>query len=113
MFLASLASEPQLKDLMLELRHIHGWFHLGICLGIPRSVLDQIHESYGASLNAMGQCKMQLLSTWRDGSSGCTWSAVVTALHQTGRAGLAKTIADKYGKENFYWYHRCSNLMAL
>ena len=61
MFLASLASEPQLKDLVLELRHIHGWFHLGICLGIPRSILDQIHESYGASLNAMGQCKMQLL----------------------------------------------------
>ena len=56
---------------MLELRHIHGWFHLGVCLGIPRSILDQIHVSYGASLDAMGQCKIQLLFTWRDGSSGC------------------------------------------
>ena len=100
-FLTSLASEPQLKDLVLELRHTHGWFYLGVCLGIPQSTLDQIHVSYGVSLDATEICKMQLLSTWRDGSSsGCTWSAVVTALHQTGRAGLAKTIADKYGKEH-------------
>ena len=105
-FLTSLASEPQLKDLVLELRHTHGWFYLGVCLGIPQSTLDQIHASYGVSLDATEICKMQLLSTWRDGSSsGCTWSAVVTALHQTGRAGLAKTIADKYGKKRL-----CSTL---
>jgi len=78
---------------------MNGWFHLGVYLGIPRPILDQIHAKHVASLDATEKCKIDMLSTWRENSDNCTWSALVSALHQTGRTGMARRIAAKHGKD--------------
>ena len=82
----------------MELRHVHGWVHLGLCLDLPKHSLDEIHTNYSSVVDALGKCKMKMLALWLKRSKDPTWSTFIAALLDARLWGIASKIAAKYGE---------------
>ena len=77
--------KPNLEQLEVELRHVRGWVHLGLCLHLPKHSLDEIHASH-------------MLAMWLKRSKNPTWSAFIAALLDARLWNTASKIAAKYGE---------------
>ena len=95
---AVLATQPKLADLETELRCVHGWVQLGLCLDLPKHTLKEIHATYSSGFDALGMCKGKMLSTWLERCKNPTWSTLIAALQATGKWDTAIKIAVKYGE---------------
>ena len=86
---------PNLDDLVHELKDVYGWFQLGLCLDLPQDTLESIYVDYRDSHNAEGKCKTKMLSTWIESAQQPTWSTMVTALCATRKPATANKLAAK------------------
>ena len=82
-----------LKDVISELHEVTDWFYLGMCLGIPTSVLQSIKQDYR---DTDGR-KREVFLSWMNLEEP-TWSKIVRALREMGKKALANQIAQKHGK---------------
>ena len=90
--------KPKLADLETELRLVHGWVQLGLCLDLPKHTLEEIHTTHSSGFDALGKCKAKMLSTWLERCKNPTWSTLIAALQATGKWATAIKIAFKYGE---------------
>ena len=81
-----------LQQAVEELDSVVDWFHFGIYLGVPTSVLNNIRADHQ---NA-NMCKTQVLMEWMKMQEG-SWSHIVQALIGIKMKTLAMEIAEKYG----------------
>ena len=81
--------------LVSELSDVVDWFHLGLYLGVPHSVLLTVEADHRGQTK---RCKTEMLDWWMNNGEQLTWSAVVRALVGIGMRGLAEKIAVKYSK---------------
>ena len=72
--------KPKLADLETELRHVHGWVQLGLCLDLSKQSLEEIHATHSSGSDALGMCKAKMLSTWLERCRNATWSTLIAAL---------------------------------
>ena len=82
-----------LKDVISELHEVTDWFYLGMCLGIPTSVLQSIKQDYR---DTDGR-KREVFLRWMKLEEP-KWSKIVRALREMGKKALANQIAQKHGK---------------
>jgi len=88
----------KLKDLVDELQGVTDWFHLGLCLRVPESVLMTIQRDIWTT----SECRKEMLIAWMKREVP-TWSTLVKALLDMGMPDLAMEIASKYlGKLRIY-----------
>ena len=86
---------PSLRKLFQELHHVSiMWFHLGIALKIPVSVLISIKSDHRNTERAF----IEMLQVWLKMSPQPTWEAIVNALKSctVGEPRLATEIEAKY-----------------
>ena len=79
-FVVAATQKPNLEELEVELRHVHGWVHLGLCLDLPKHSLDEIHASHSSGSDALGKCKIKMLAMWLKRCKNPTWSTFIAAL---------------------------------
>ena len=103
--------KPNLEQLEVELRHVHGWVHLGLCLDLPKHSLDEIHAGHSSGIDALGKCKIKMLAMWLKRCKNPTWSAFIAALLDARLWSTASKIAAKYGE--FAEYTHASNLVSV
>ena len=72
------------------------WMTLGICLGIPKGMLDTIAEN--CHHNAQ-KCLLEMLSTWlkQQVDPPPSWVNIVNAVESLGDKQLGKELRKKYG----------------
>ena len=86
-----------LKDLLIELKDVTDWFHLGIHLEVSTTTLINIRlrHQHSGDIEAM---KTDMFIAWLDEEMEPTWSAVVRALVRIKMKPLARKLGKKYGK---------------
>ena len=82
-------------DLLKELEDVNDWFHFGIFLRVPISMLEAIEKDYKTAKER----KTRMLIQWGR-EAELTWAGVVQALVGMGRKALATHIGTKYGTLN-------------
>ena len=97
--------KPNLEQLEVELRHVHGWVHLGLCLDLPKHSLDEIHASHSSGSDALGKCKIKMLAMWLKRCKNPTWSTFIAALLDARLWSIASKIAANYGELVEYMNH--------
>ena len=103
-FVVVATQKPNLEQLEVELRHVHGWVHLGLCLDLPKHSLDEIHASHGSGIDALGKCKTKMLAMWLKQCKNPTWSTFIAALLDARLWSIASKTAAKYGELAEYTY---------
>ena len=81
-----------LKDLVSELQEVTDWYYLGLCLGVPFTMLQSIKQDY----RHIEERKREVLLAWSDKETP-TWVKVVNVLVEMRKMSLANHIAQKYG----------------
>ena len=84
-----------LQQLMCELSHVVGWYHLGLHLGVPEDELKLIAADYPQDTR---RCRTEMLSWWMKNMVEKKWATVVQALVKTGEKVIACKIAKRYGR---------------
>ena len=80
-------------DLIKALRDVKAWYKLGLCLGVPVEVLQEIKKKH------ISQKKRarKMITAWME-KEITSWDKLVRALDDTGATSLACRVANRYGK---------------
>ena len=91
-----------MKDLVNELQEVTDWFQLGLCLGVPESVLRTIQRD----LDTTNKRKQEMLIEWMKRVQVPKWSTMVKALLDMGMIDQAiKITLIHFGKLNTKHVH--------
>ena len=77
-----------------ELSSISNWFTLGLNLGVPHHLLEEVRSIY--SVEGLGACRRETLVLWLQRVPSASWRDVVEALRRMGENANAKMIELKY-----------------
>ena len=77
-----------------ELTGISDWCTLGLNLGVPYHLLEEVRRNY--SVEGLSACRRETLVLWLQRVPSASWRDVVAALRQMGENIEAKTIEQKY-----------------
>ena len=94
-----------MQETLAELRGFYAWFPLGLCLGVPKEKLREIHLQHREDYNAVARCLAKMVEVWLEMKRDANWFTLATALWQTGRKGLATKIAKKFGMAKFILFY--------
>lgn len=81
-------------DLLKALRDVKAWYKLGLCLGVPEEVLQEIKKKKHISPKKRAR---KMITAWME-KEITSWDKLVRALDDTGATSLACRVANRYGK---------------
>ena len=77
---------------MLELKEVDDWKSLGVALGVPVYVLNQVKQSNGG----VKEWKIEVYQYWLNMADAPSWRIIVDVLDQLGYYRLARKIRSTY-----------------
>ena len=80
-------------DLLDILKGVKSWCTLGLCLGIPMEVLEEIKSK---RMRAKKRSR-KIMTTWMEKEINA-WEKLVRALDEVGATSLAYAVAQQYGE---------------
>lgn len=80
-------------DLLKALREVKAWYKLGLCLGVPVEVLQEIKKKH---ISPKKRAR-KIITAWME-KEITSWDKLVRALDDTGATSLACKVANRYGK---------------
>ena len=93
------AGIDDLSDLLEQLTEVAAhWYTVGVYLKIAYGLLEAIKNDNCGRSNQSMECLREMLATWLRGTDTSP-AALVQALKSSGRIGLARKMAVKYGEK--------------
>lgn len=88
----SLAPEPKLRTLAMELNEVVHWFSLGVFLGVPSHELERVRLIHSYRRDGL----IEMLDLWLKGGDA-NYRDLITALQFCGLTSLAQKLTVKHG----------------
>ena len=93
----SLVAVLSVQNLSTELETVIDWYILGLNLGLPKHLLDEIERDYQGN----NRRKTQMLDLWLRRTPNATRDDVIRALKQMGENSVAENILQIRGEGKY------------
>lgn len=82
-----------ITDLLKALKEVRAWYPLGLCLGVPVEVLQEIKSKR----ISQKKCARKMITAWME-KELISWEKLVRALDEVGATNLACRVAHRHGE---------------